>query len=183
MRPLIKTFTGRMFPLDKPTPQDIDILDIAHGLANMCRFSGQLLWPYYVAQHCVLVSKMVPRGLELQGLLHDAAEAYVGDMTSPLKHLLIQHNEHTYRLIENGIMDAIAIKFGIQARKQPEVHHVDLCMFATEATHLMKNGMADYKVSDDIVAYKMEIVPWSHDYAEAMFLKRYQQLVDARSEA
>jgi hypothetical protein len=151
---LIKTFSGRMFPLVDPKPEDIYIEDIATGLSNTCRFSGQLAAGFYsVAQHCVLVSSAVPSNLALQGLLHDAGESYLGDLTQPLKAELISRGEHGYRLIENGIMEAVAARFGINARKPPEVAEADLRMFATEARDLMRGGLADY-----ISSHTMELL-------------------------
>ena len=82
------TASGKPFWVADPRPQDIRIQDIAAHLSRLCRFGGALrddIDHYSVAQHCVLVSWHVPTGFELEGLLHDAAEAYVGDLIKPVK--------------------------------------------------------------------------------------------------
>src|ERR1051326_5760594 len=79
------THTGKQFwPLDARV-DEIDIEDIAHGLSHICRFGGHCRHFYSVAQHSVLVSRAVPLQLRMAGLLHDATEAYIGDMVRPLK--------------------------------------------------------------------------------------------------
>ena len=81
----VSTYTGKQFfPLD-PQQDQVDIEDIAHGLAYQCRFNGQTRYFYSVAQHSLIVAGLVPKRLYLAALLHDAAEAYMGDMVKPLK--------------------------------------------------------------------------------------------------
>lgn len=86
----IRTFTGKRFYPLKPTIEDIDILDIAHALSNQCRFSGHSKWHYSVGQHSVYVSQVVrslggsPTDI-MWGLLHDASEAYLVDLPTPVK--------------------------------------------------------------------------------------------------
>jgi hypothetical protein len=81
----MQTFTGRAFyPLD-PRPEDIDPVDIAHALSLICRYGGHSSRFYSVAEHCVLMSHAVAPEHALWALLHDATEAYLGDMIRPLK--------------------------------------------------------------------------------------------------
>jgi len=90
----IATYTGgRFYPLD-PRPEDVCIADIAHSLSQICRFNGQTLQFYSVAQHSVLVSKLLGQGgpspiHEFMGLKHDAAEAYLCDLVRPIKRELV----------------------------------------------------------------------------------------------
>lgn len=88
MKASICTFTGReFFPL-APRVEDVDIYDIAHALSCMPRFAGHTRHFYSVAQHCLLVASLVPKDMALAGLLHDAAEAYLMDLPTPIKRLM-----------------------------------------------------------------------------------------------
>ena len=92
----IQTFTGRAFDLSSPQPEQVCTEDIAHALANCCRYAGHSRWHYSVAQHSLLVAEIVAATdpeLALAALLHDAAEAYIGDWSSPLKALMRQGRE------------------------------------------------------------------------------------------
>lgn len=81
----IQTFTcQQMYPLD-PREAEIDILDIAHALANLCRFNGHVKQFYSVAEHSCHVSDLLPQVWKLTGLLHDASEAYLCDLPRPIK--------------------------------------------------------------------------------------------------
>src|ERR1700683_336889 len=82
----IVTFSGRRFYVLDPRPSDVRIEDIAHSLSLQCRFNGHVKNFYSVAQHSVLVSERCDPADALYGLLHDASEAYIGDMSAPLKH-------------------------------------------------------------------------------------------------
>lgn len=85
---IINTFSGIEFDLLNPNPNDIDIEDIAHELSMLCRFNGHCKEFYSVAEHSVYVSYEIDEEFALIGLLHDAAEAYLGDVPTPLKKLL-----------------------------------------------------------------------------------------------
>jgi len=105
------TFTGKKFYPFSPRIEDIDIVDIAHALSLVCRFGGHLPEHYSVAQHSVLVSYLVPTELSLEGLIHDAAEAYIGDIIRPIK----KHPQFKCFLddIEMTIESLIDIKFNL----------------------------------------------------------------------
>ena len=79
------TYTGKKFHIFDPSLDEIDIADIAHSLSLICRYGGHLPEHYSVAQHSVLVSNLVPENIALEALLHDAEEAYTGDMIRPFK--------------------------------------------------------------------------------------------------
>lgn len=81
----ITTYTGKVFDYNNPTTSPVCLEDIAHALGMLCRFNGHIRRFYSVAQHSVLVSRLVEPRHTLQALFHDAAEAYVGDMVAPLK--------------------------------------------------------------------------------------------------
>jgi len=104
----LRTYTGLdLDPLD-PQPEALAIEDIAHGLAHTCRFSGQCPRFYSVAEHSVRVSRMVPARDALVALLHDATEAYLSDLVSPLKAL---GDLAGYRAIEARLLAAIYRRF------------------------------------------------------------------------
>lgn len=81
----ITTYSGRFIDLDKFDGTMVDISDIGHSLSNLCRFNGHCQRFYSVAEHSVRLALICPRELQLTALLHDAAEAYIGDITSHLK--------------------------------------------------------------------------------------------------
>src|SRR5574342_1090607 len=83
----IITYTGRLFWPLSPRLEDINILDICHALSNQTRFTGHTREFYSVAQHSCLVSDLLPEKFKLDGLLHDASEAYLMDLARPVKEL------------------------------------------------------------------------------------------------
>ena len=105
--PTIMLQSGAWFDFGAPASSNFTIEDIAHGLANICRYAGQCRKFYSVAEHSVLVSETAV-GLEFDALLHDAAEAFMGDITRPLKQMLPE-----YKKIEKDVEEAILTKFGL----------------------------------------------------------------------
>src|ERR1043165_2313879 len=99
--PTIMLHSGAWLDFCEPASSEFTIEDIAHGLANICRYSGQCKDFYSVAEHSILVSETA-KGFELEALLHDAAEAFLGDITRPLKQM---HPD--YKRIENDVERAI----------------------------------------------------------------------------
>lgn len=136
----IQTFTGkRMYPLD-PKAADIDIVDIAHALANKCRYSGHTSSFYSVAQHSVLVARRLaemnlPRMVVLQGLLHDATEAYLPDVARPIKKQM-----PGFEQIEQRVHDAVAEHFGLENPFDPLVKQCDLDVLFYERRDLMRDA-------------------------------------------
>ncbi|NIV36398.1 MAG: phosphohydrolase [Anaerolineae bacterium] len=109
----IQTFTGRMVDPCNPDPADIDLEDVAHALSHLCRFTGHASVFYSVAQHSLWVCDwLAHRGakpvLQLAGLLHDASEAYLGDLNTPAKRQL-----RDYRDAEERVQRAVAEAFGL----------------------------------------------------------------------
>ena len=128
----MQTFTGaRFYPLS-PRADEVDPRDIAHALALICRYGGHSTHFYSVAEHCVLLSHAVSPENALWALLHDATEAYVGDMVRPLKRML-----PAYRDIEDRVMDAIAERFGLTGSIPAEVHDADNRIILTERAAIM----------------------------------------------
>lgn len=135
----IRTFTGKRFYPLKPTIEDIDIVDIAHALSNQCRFSGHAAWHYGVGQHSVYVSQVVRRlgGSStdiMWGLLHDASEAYLVDLPTPVKRQVVGYND-----AEKQVMKIVANYFGLPEKMPEVVKMADEIMLSTEARDLMGN--------------------------------------------
>lgn len=167
------TYTGKRIYIEEPDPQLIDIEDIAHSLAMLCRFQGHCLDFYSVAQHSVFVSRIVPIGYEKVGLLHDATEAYVGDMIGPLKRVI----GIPYKKIELMWWDAIAEKFNLPREIPEPVSHADVVALLTERRDIvaphqhmwtLKNSTLDPHPTQ-ITA----LMPWE---ARAQFINRYKEL-------
>lgn len=131
--PTILTADGRYFDFTDPDPAVITLNAIARGLANTCRFGGQCRPFYSVAEHSVWVSRLVPPHLAVHGLLHDAAEAFIGDIPKPLKEMLPD-----YQAIEARVERVLFAQFGFISLP-PEVKHIDRVMLATEQRQIMHN--------------------------------------------
>lgn len=126
------TFTGRKFYPNDIRPGDICIEDIAHGLAGELRFGGQSPRRITVAEHSLLVCEYLSIEsvqLGIWGLLHDASEAYLKDIPSPVKVLLPD-----YKALEDKVMSAIALEFGLPAGFQhdPRVKAADAYVLSKE---------------------------------------------------
>jgi hypothetical protein len=144
----IGTFSGlRFWPLDAAAGE-INIEDIAHALSKKCRFAGHCEPFYSVAEHSVEVSLRVSPQNALWGLLHDAAEAYLGDIVRPLKKLILlrtsKNGTETYESCEIRLMTKIAERFGLAMPMPGEVAEVDDRMLATERAALFGENHPDY---------------------------------------
>lgn len=128
-----------------PQPSDFHIRDIAHALSNLCRFNGQCKRFYSVAEHSLLCSYLVPQEYALEALLHDATEAYCGDMVFPLKAMLPAFVE-----VEQRIDAAIRTRFGLPAVMTPEVHLADRRMVHLEFLELMNYKVEDLAVMEPV---------------------------------
>jgi 5'-deoxynucleotidase YfbR-like HD superfamily hydrolase len=129
----IKTYSGNQISFTSPSIEDINIEDIAQGLSNLCRFTGQCVF-YTVAEHSIKVAQLVgcvERKSALAGLMHDATEAYLGDVSSPLKGMLPD-----YKIIEDRMWKIIATKFNLPLEIPEIVHHVDKYLFYIERADL-----------------------------------------------
>ena len=186
----IQTFTGKAFDLLDPKPEMVCIEDIAHHLALINRFTGATREPYSVAQHSVLCSWIVPPELALTALLHDAPEAYVADVSRPMKEAMrdVASDERYeqgltaygvpshYDRVSERIERAIGLRFGIElVDLDPRVKHADLVMLATERVHLHGSQQRDWDlgVAPHPDFAQGEIEPWPWREAEIRFLARF----------
>jgi uncharacterized protein len=184
LAPRIRTFTGMQFDFLNPTAKSIQFDDVAQGLAQECRFSRQTSLFYSVAEHSVLVSKILQRRgaahsvLQL-GLMHDAAEAYMGDMASPLKQLCPD-----FKRIEARVMDAVIERFRLPPRDHQfawaMVHQADLDARAIEGVELMSGFDGEYGRVPIDLSPEFAIVPLSCESARNLFVLRYEELFPPR---
>lgn len=173
-----QTYTGVKFNPIYCGPEDIRIEDIAHALANYPRFGGHTRYVYSVAQHSCLVHDKMPRDeslrsrmLRLQALLHDATEAYLGDVVKPLKELLPE-----YKAMERRLEKMIFYMHKLPDRLEPEVKAADLTALATEKRDLLYNGPV-WEALAGIEPWPETVVPWQSPVAKEQFLARYYTLV------
>ena len=172
----IQTFTGNAFwPLD-PDPKEVRIKDIAHSLSMQCRFNGATSEFYSVAQHCVIVSNLVPDEFALEGLLHDASEAYLCDLPKPIKEA---EELWRYRAAESYLQETIFRVFRVKTMFSSEVHAADMQLLATEARDFMKEHGTDWGFDAEPLPGK--IAPVGPVEAKRMFLKRFSQLIKMES--
>jgi hypothetical protein len=176
----IQTYTGRKFyPLD-PDPANIDVRDIAHALSNQCRFSGHTTRFYSVAEHSVLVSRVLQRRgaaseAVLWGLLHDATEAYLVDLPRPLKH--DPEFGAAYRRFEHVLNLAVAERFGLPEYVPDSVHQADNDLLLTEKRDLLGPSPDLWYVGpgEPIEHLSLQFGPTPRG-AELLFLRRYTEL-------
>jgi hypothetical protein len=170
----IQTYSGLRFNILAPQQNQITIEDIAHALSMQCRFTGHTMFHYSVAQHSVLASTVVPPRFAFEALLHDASEAFIGDMSRPLKHFTKAGQE--YLLIEANIEQAIQKKFNLPASMSAEVKAADNAMLYTEKAALLPSMEWGTRWGDSIEPAQVKIEPWNPFEAEKKFLYRYQEL-------
>jgi uncharacterized protein len=187
-----RMLSGRRLDLLDPSPLDIEIEDIAHGLARVARWNGQSVGAhiYSVAQHCLLVEAMararVPRldrSRSLAALLHDAPEYVIGDMISPFKAVI----GDAYKAVELRLLTAIHIRFGLPPKLPSEV--TELIKFADrQAAYLEATRLAGFEAAEakrffdrpPVFSTAIEreyLKPWPAETAQARYLERFNKLV------
>lgn len=147
--PWLLTASGHRFPLLDPTPDDVRLEDIAHSLSFINRYAGHTLRPYTVAEHSILVSLILreqghPAATQLAGLFHDAAEAYIGDMPTPVKWALEQIHpdaKGAWTDLECVIEKAIFERFAIPSVNHDTIKLADTIAMSTEVRDLMPAGV------------------------------------------
>lgn len=169
--PTIMLASGRYFDLEDPESCDFGINDIAHALAHICRYTGHCRTFYSVAQHSVLVSRAVPEEHAFAGLMHDAAEAFIGDVSKPLKVLLPD-----YKHIEDRIESAVFARFGLPAELPPCVKEADRVLLRTEQRDLMGADGHEWSFTEGAAPLPERIEPMPPSEAKWLFLTRYAAL-------
>jgi hypothetical protein len=181
--PYLQTVSGRWVNPFDPDPSQLDAGDIARALANQCRFGGHCRVFYSVAQHSVIVSELVEqRGGDAEdafaALMHDATEAYLGDMPHPLKHrsALGAAFKAAEVELEQAIRDHFRIKPDV-----PEIKRVDRALLATERRAFSAEDW-HWPELEGVEPLELDLSAWSPDEAAQAFARRYAEL-DARRRA
>lgn len=180
----ITTYSGIHFDLVNPTAKMVKLEDIAHHLSNVCRWAGAPKAFWSVAQHCAIVSYICPPRFAQWGLMHDAAEAYIGDITRPLKTLIPEVRE-----VESRIMLAICDHFHLSWPEPEELCTYDDQVQRLEAELIMPQHDGRF-IDRDGGSYPITslaqsqlrklpaglLAPLSQQGAEVLFAMRYAEL-------
>ena len=184
--------SGRRLDLLDPSPLDIEIADIAHGLARVARWNGQTSGAHIfsVAQHTLLVEALarlrtrLDRRARLAVLLHDAPEYVIGDMISPFKSIL----DEAYKAVEQRLLAAIHLRFGLPAALPRDLVAV-IKAADRAAAHLEATRLAGFEAAEarrffgrpPAVPARLErdyLTPWPANEAEARYLERFAKLAE-----
>jgi uncharacterized protein len=186
-----RMLSGRRLDLIDPSPLDIEIADIAHGLARVARWNGQTSGAHIfsVAQHTLLVEAVmrvqnpdIDDRLSLAALLHDAPEYVIGDMISPFKAVL----GNDYKSVEKRLLGAIHIRFGLPAELAPEIER-QIKAGDRGAAYLEATALAGFSESEAKRLFGRDpglpdttkedyLTPWNAAKAEKRFLDRFGSL-------
>jgi uncharacterized protein len=180
--PYLQTVSGRWVNPFDPDPDQLDAGDIARALANQCRFGGHSRVFYSVAQHSVIVSELVEqRGGDAEdvfaALMHDASEAYLGDMPHPIKHR--SSLGAAFKAAEDHLEAALRERFGIKAHV-PEIKRADRALLATERRAFSGEGW-HWPELEGVEPLELELTALAPDEAAQAFAQRYAELAARRS--
>lgn len=170
----IITASGKYFDYDNPTIRQIDIEDIAIALGNTCRFGGHCRF-YSVAEHCFHCCEIAwsqePENVPFQmlALMHDAAEAYIGDMPKPLKNIMPE-----FRDLENAIEAVIDARFDLDQSHKDKVKYIDLCMLKAEKRHLFPDDQLTWQGFGELPDIEPDIMCWSPDESAKRFIEAFE---------
>ncbi|MDF2694285.1 MAG: hypothetical protein K0S65_2668 [Labilithrix sp.] len=171
----MQTYTGKAFYPLAPVPADVDIHDIAHALSMLCRYNGHTGRFYSVAEHCVHLSRYVSPENALWALLHDAPEAYIGDMIRPLKKYMPD-----FQWVDDNLTAVIALRYNLEGTLIPaEVKEADTRILINERAALHRTPPREWDVPGEPLE-GVTIEAWSPERAEAEYLGRFHELVVSR---
>ena len=179
--PYLQTVSGRWVNPFDPDPDQLDAGDIARALANQCRFGGHCRVFYSVAQHSVIVSRLVEeRGGDAEdvfaALMHDASQAYLGDMPHPLKHR--SPLGAAFKEAEDHLEQALREHFRIKV-EVPEIKRADRALLATERRAFSDEAW-HWPELEGVEPLDLDLEAWSPDEAEQAFTQRYEALTARR---
>jgi hypothetical protein len=175
-RKIMQTYTGRRFDPRFITVEDICIEDIAAHLSKLCRYNGACRQFYSVAEHSVLVSRLVPEEDQLWGLLHDASEAYLGDRVVSLK-----YNDENYKAHEAQVMKCVTRRFQLPEQEPSTVWAIDKGMIDPESRLLMEYPFKPIEGAADLPDYTIHMIRClDPERARFEFMRRFHELTCRR---
>jgi len=178
----VETYTGKQFwPLD-PRPEDVCIEDIAHSLSMQCRFNGHCSRFYSVAEHSVIVAKELEArdyypGVQLEGLLHDAAEAYICDIPRPLKRHIASYSSIEYK-VQKAIFEAFNLPMITANHLAYMIKDIDTSLMVYEAESIMPNANNWTSEYNTIPLKIKHVLGLSPQEAEKQFLDMFNYLTE-----
>jgi 5'-deoxynucleotidase YfbR-like HD superfamily hydrolase len=187
----MQSISGRAIDFDDVRPEHIEIEDIALGLSRINRYLGHTPVPLTVAEHSIRVAHVVRHvtndvELTLRALLHDAAEAYVGDVTAPVKRY-IRRQTYALDVLELRVQRAILERFGLRhlrsegmtldewERIEATIKHADLRLLATEYRDLVGEGSRPWNLTHEPLP-RRHAIPLPAERAEQAFLEHFHAL-------
>lgn len=179
--PYLQTVSGRWVNPFDPDPDQIELTDIARALANQCRFGGHCRTFYSVAQHCVIVSELIEQeGASaddaLAALMHDAGEAYLGDLPHPIKHR--SELGLMFRAAEEPLERVIRSRFAI-VDPPAAVKRVDRALLASERRAFSAERWQWPELAG-VEPLGLQLEAWSPDDAAEAFIRRFEELDSRR---
>ena len=175
--PWMQTHSGLHVHLCGPTPREIRLLDIAHALSRLARFNGHTYGPhpYSVAQHCVWVAEELPKEYALWGLLHDAHEAYIGDITTPVALALTADSGHNRsvvfdlkRRVQRAIHEKFALPWPLPLKAAARIHGADQDALDFERMMLLDGAYTGMALPpDEAKRLFLQVFWWSGGYGRA----------------
>lgn len=179
--PWIFTASGQRYFPTNPRPEEIHIEDIAHALSQINRYTGHTVRPISVAQHSVLCARHASPEVALEALLHDAAEAYLGDLSRPVKQYLVmmaeRNDDISFATLEDLNAQAISVRFGLTYPWPEEITVLDNRALATEVRDLHCVEFRQLLQERGIEPFEIPlVVSWPPNYAKQIFLARFDTL-------
>jgi hypothetical protein len=178
----VQTYTGRAFDLVEPRPSMISIVDITQALSQLCRYTGHTNTFYSVAEHSIHCSQIVPEPLARYAMLHDAAEAYIGDISYPMKQLLGPLVKPIEAKIERVIFESFGLVpiEDLPLADQQAIKHADLQMLKIEREELLGRQVdgidLEWPLLEGIPLPNVRLALWNHLEAKMMWTSRFNYL-------
>lgn len=166
----MQTYTGRAFYPMNPQPEEVHPTDIAHALGMICRYGGHCVRFYSVAEHCVLMSYAAAPEDALWALLHDAGEAYLGDMVTPLKRQIPSYRART------AVMAAVRARYGLTGACPDWVKEADRRIVVDERAELLSPSVLPWTSLEGVPPLGVRITGWDPEEAKARYLTRLAEL-------